>query len=273
MNIKYEIITDLSFKGNVELFSPLLLELHNAINAIDFSKVKKNVMNVSLVVNPDLTNKYINAGKIGDKIYFLCITPDDSELADSKVRSLLFKCGKFAIPKVQSFENLLFKIDLTNDNIAEINAVEKSSEENNDSDLTTFVATIPKYQLQDVVLSDAVRTQIDRALALIQNRDKIYSVWGFSKIDPNTKTIICFYGAAGTGKTMCAQGIASYLGKKIMIANYASIESKWVGEGAKNLNKIFVEAEQQDAVLFFDEADSFLSTFSCPGPVFLQFFS
>lgn len=47
--------------------------------------------------------------------------------------------------------------------------------------------------------------------------------------------------------------------KKILIASYASIESKWVGEGPKNLQKIFHDAETQDAILFFDEADSFLS--------------
>ena len=44
-----------------------------------------------------------------------------------------------------------------------------------------------------------------------------------------------------------------------MIASYASIESKWVGEGPKNLRRIFSDAEEQDAILFFDEADSFLS--------------
>lgn len=58
---------------------------------------------------------------------------------------------------------------------------------------------------------------------------------------------------------MCAHALASELKKKIMIASYASIESKWVGEGPKNLRRIFSDAEEQDAILFFDEADSFLS--------------
>ena len=59
---------------------------------------------------------------------------------------------------------------------------------------------------------------------------------------------------------MTAEAIASRLGKKIVHSSYAEIESKWVGEGAKNLHAIFSFAEENDAVLFFDEADSFLSS-------------
>lgn len=49
------------------------------------------------------------------------------------------------------------------------------------------------------------------------------------------------------------------MNKKIVISSYAQIESKYVGDGAKNLRKIFKDAEKQDAVLFMDECDSFLS--------------
>ncbi len=59
---------------------------------------------------------------------------------------------------------------------------------------------------------------------------------------------------------MTAEAIGSYLHKKIVHSSYAQIESKWVGEGAKNLHAIFKFAEEHNAVLFFDEADSFLSS-------------
>lgn len=124
---------------------------------------------------------------------------------------------------------------------------------------STFEAVDPKYNLRDIILTDKTREQIDRAIALIQNQTKIFKEWGFEKIDPFTKTILCFYGKPGTGKTMCAHGLASALGKKLIIASYASIESKWVGEGPKNLKKVFHDSMEQDAILFFDEADSFLS--------------
>ncbi len=57
---------------------------------------------------------------------------------------------------------------------------------------------------------------------------------------------------------MCAHAIAQYLGKKIFIASYADIQSEYVGVGPKNLRAVFEQAEANNALLFFDEADSFL---------------
>ncbi len=128
-----------------------------------------------------------------------------------------------------------------------------------DDNVPTFSATKPKFSLDKVILDETTRKQLARAIALIRNQKLIFDTWGFRDVDPNTKTILCFFGAPGTGKTMCAHAIAKELGKKIMIASYASIESKWVGEGPKNMRKIFKDATEQDALLFFDEADSFLS--------------
>jgi SpoVK/Ycf46/Vps4 family AAA+-type ATPase len=38
--------------------------------------------------------------------------------------------------------------------------------------------------------------------------------------------------------------------------NSAQLVSKWVGEGAQNIVKLFEEAREHEAVLLFDEADS-----------------
>lgn len=67
-----------------------------------------------------------------------------------------------------------------------------------------------------------------------------------------------FYGPPGTGKTMCAHAIANALGKKLLALNYSEIESKYVGDAPKNLQRAFEIATKEDCVLFFDEADSFL---------------
>lgn len=134
---------------------------------------------------------------------------------------------------------------------------EQSPNENNDEDqLPSYTATLPRYDLGKVILDESTKNQIERAIALINNQHLIFESWGFREVDPNTKTILCFFGAPGTGKTMCAHALAKQLGKKILIASYASIESKWVGEGPKNMRKIFEDATNQDAILFFDEADS-----------------
>jgi SpoVK/Ycf46/Vps4 family AAA+-type ATPase len=44
----------------------------------------------------------------------------------------------------------------------------------------------------------------------------------------------------------------------IIRANYAEIESKYVGETAKNIKAAFQKAKETGALLFFDEADSIL---------------
>lgn len=58
---------------------------------------------------------------------------------------------------------------------------------------------------------------------------------------------------------MAAEAIAHKLGKKILKVSYADVESKYHGEGPKMVKSIFLAAKNNDAVLFFDEADSLLS--------------
>ena len=57
---------------------------------------------------------------------------------------------------------------------------------------------------------------------------------------------------------MCAHAIASEVNKPLLALNYSEIESKYVGDAPKNLKHAFDTAKKIDAVLFFDEADSFL---------------
>ena len=107
-------------------------------------------------------------------------------------------------------------------------------------------------------MSDKVRKEIYDALKVIECKDVVYDIWGFSECEPIPRSILNFYGEPGTGKTMCAHAVADKLGKKILSLNYAEIESKYVGEAPKNLQKAFDTADASDSVLFFDEADSFL---------------
>ena len=128
----------------------------------------------------------------------------------------------------------------------------------NNDNTTLFIPQTPQYSLDKMILSDRVRNELNKTILLIQNQKQIYDEWGFSEIDPNPKCVINFYGPPGTGKTMAAHSIATAVGKKILILNYSDIESKYVGEAPKNLMKAFQVAKETDAILFFDEADSFL---------------
>jgi ATP-dependent 26S proteasome regulatory subunit len=58
---------------------------------------------------------------------------------------------------------------------------------------------------------------------------------------------------------MAAHAAASHLGKKIMLSRVSDLESKYYGQGPKNLVGLFESAKEQDAVIFIDEAESLLS--------------
>ena len=123
---------------------------------------------------------------------------------------------------------------------------------------TIFVTEKPKYKLEDVILPEETINSIKDAISTIESFDIVYNKWNFRSKEPSAKTNICFWGAPGTGKTMCAHAIADSLGKDILIASYADIQSQYVGVGPKNLKAVFQTAEENQALLFFDEADSFL---------------
>lgn len=69
---------------------------------------------------------------------------------------------------------------------------------------------------------------------------------------------LCFYGPPGTGKTALAEHIAKSVSKPLMIKRASDLVSKFVGETEQNMAAMFRDAEDQQAVLLLDEADSFL---------------
>lgn len=68
-----------------------------------------------------------------------------------------------------------------------------------------------------------------------------------------------FYGLSGTGKTELARYIASVLGKPLLLKRCSDLLSSYVGQTEKMIARAFAEAESKDAILLFDEADSFFS--------------
>jgi SpoVK/Ycf46/Vps4 family AAA+-type ATPase len=121
-----------------------------------------------------------------------------------------------------------------------------------------FVASNPTFSLDQVILPENTKNDILEALNLLRYQQLIFEDWGFKQIEPNYKVALNFFGPPGTGKTMAAHAIAHHLGKKILAVDYAQIESKFVGDAPKNLEKAFKVAAEENALLFFDEADSFL---------------
>ena len=134
----------------------------------------------------------------------------------------------------------------------------ENKDKKRENETPDFIPVTPRYTFDQIILPDSTRKEILDALKVIECKDLIYTQWGFSEVDAVPRSVLNFHGKPGTGKTMCAHAIANYLGKKFLALNYSEIESKYVGEAPKNLVKAFETAKKLDAVLFFDEADSFL---------------
>ena len=127
-------------------------------------------------------------------------------------------------------------------------------------DEEVFIPEEPKYTLDDIILSDAVKAQILDVATYAENSYRVFELWGFKYTHKYSRRIgVNLYGAPGTGKTMAAHAIAKNLGRKILVVNYADIESKFVGETPKNIRKAFEAAKKSNSILFFDEADAILS--------------
>lgn len=69
---------------------------------------------------------------------------------------------------------------------------------------------------------------------------------------------VCLYGMPGTGKTSLARHIATELGKPLMLKRASDLLDMYVGQTEKRIAEMFRQAESDGAVLFLDEADSFL---------------
>ena len=133
-------------------------------------------------------------------------------------------------------------------------------ETRNDSSEEIFIPEEPKWTLDEIILPDEVKNQILDVATYADNSHRVFEMWGFKRTHKFSRRIgINLYGAPGTGKTMAAHAIAKNLGRKILIVNYADIESKFVGETPKNIRKAFNAAKNSDSILFFDEADAILS--------------
>lgn len=135
-----------------------------------------------------------------------------------------------------------------------------NQEKNIIKSVACYESKTPRFNLEkDVILPRHTRQMMDEAIGSLRFHKLIYSDWGFSEVDPSGRNMaINFYGPPGTGKTLAAEALAGTLGLKFIHIGISEIESKFVGETAKNISTAFQEAALQGALLFFDEADTLL---------------
>lgn len=112
-----------------------------------------------------------------------------------------------------------------------------------------------KLEWGDLIVPYHLREDLESISLWLENEQEIRSNWNLDKYIKNGYRAL-FYGPPGTGKTLAA----CLLGKKHNMDVYridlSMIVSKYIGETEKNLAKIFDQAEHQNWILFFDEADA-----------------
>ena len=74
-----------------------------------------------------------------------------------------------------------------------------------------------------------IKREIERIVSYLKYNDKIFKEWNLQSVIKQHNLSVNLYGESGTGKTMTAHAIAKMLNKKIVLVDYAEIESKYVG--------------------------------------------
>jgi MoxR-like ATPase len=116
---------------------------------------------------------------------------------------------------------------------------------------------VPRYTWEDIVLPDDQLALLREIVATVRGRPLVLDEWGIGqKLASSAGVTILFAGPPGTGKTMAAEVMATELGLDLYKIDLSTVVSKYIGETEKNLERIFKEAENSNAILFFDEADA-----------------
>jgi SpoVK/Ycf46/Vps4 family AAA+-type ATPase len=115
----------------------------------------------------------------------------------------------------------------------------------------------PRQGWEDITLPGQSLAQLREICAQVRHRRKVYGQWGFGRKQTLGKGLCAlFYGLSGTGKTLAVEVIARELNLEAFKVDLSTVVSKYIGETEKNLSRVFTEAEDSNAILFFDEADA-----------------
>ncbi|MFB6109983.1 MAG: ATP-binding protein [Halodesulfurarchaeum sp.] len=104
--------------------------------------------------------------------------------------------------------------------------------------------------LEDLVLTEDQRSEVRKVAKAIEHRDYLAEI-GLREIGK-----LLFVGPPGTGKTSVARGLAHQLDLPFVEVKLSMITSQYLGETAKNVEKVFEVAKRlSPCILFIDEFD------------------
>jgi hypothetical protein len=113
------------------------------------------------------------------------------------------------------------------------------------------------FTRDDLVLTAPLHETLDDLLFEAHDRVAFWERPEALRLFPQGRGLLAMLcGPPGTGKTMSAQVIARALGVDLFRIDLAAVVSKWVGETARNIDRLLARAARLDIVLLFDEADA-----------------
>lgn len=112
-----------------------------------------------------------------------------------------------------------------------------------------------KLNWDDLVLDPYTMDQVLEIKTWIEYGDILLNDLNLGrKLKPGYRSL--FYGPSGTGKTFTASLLGKYTNRDVYRIDLSMVISKYIGETEKNLEKLFLQAENKNWILFFDEADA-----------------
>ena len=107
-----------------------------------------------------------------------------------------------------------------------------------------------RQNLKDLVLTKEQENEIEKIAKAIQYRDYLKRI-GLREIGK-----LLFVGPPGTGKTSVARALSGKLGIPIVEVKLSQIADQYLGETAKNIDRVFELAKRLNpCILFIDEFD------------------
>lgn len=99
---------------------------------------------------------------------------------------------------------------------------------------------------------------IDADLNLVIHQLKSFDKLRDSRKEAPKSINLLFYGCPGTGKSELARYIGNILGKDIIAKTPSDILDPYIGKSEQHIRSAFIEADEHNAILVFDEIDTML---------------